>query len=249
MKEEMLVLAKAKTEVSTKYGCSICVAGITKEGEFRRIYPVPHSSFLSNPFSKRDWIEYEIRDADNTDGRKESRKIYHESIQKIRKESSETIYSLLKKHSKPLEDLRSKYREDKTSLGIVKVKELLDFNISTKRNDKYKSDMPIEPIDIKGHYHWKCTNPECREHHTTILDSEFMGLYLSLKQANLDSTQVHLKLYDKFFDWMKTREVFFLLGNHYIHRQSWMIISIFYPEYKGECLDSFFGHASNYQEA
>lgn len=36
--KEILVLVKAYPEPSKKYGSSVCTAGITKEGEWIRIY-------------------------------------------------------------------------------------------------------------------------------------------------------------------------------------------------------------------
>jgi len=41
MKERLLLLCMTYPTESRKYGSSVCMAGITDEGEFRRIYPVP----------------------------------------------------------------------------------------------------------------------------------------------------------------------------------------------------------------
>ncbi len=42
-KEQILVLVRATPEASKKYGYKVCVAGITKEGSWRRLYPFKFS--------------------------------------------------------------------------------------------------------------------------------------------------------------------------------------------------------------
>lgn len=46
MKEDLLLLCMAYPEISKKYGASVCMAGATREGELRRIYPIPFEKFL-----------------------------------------------------------------------------------------------------------------------------------------------------------------------------------------------------------
>ena len=241
MEEEMVVLAKTKFTPSTKYGESMCIAGITDSGNFRRIYPIPYKDFMKTKFQKRDWIQYETREDDNSDTRKESVKIKPESIKIIKKEDFESFNRLVFENSGgTLEYLRRRYGVDKTSLGIVKVKELIDLKIKRGFVKKYKKGMHINPIDIEVKYRWKCYNPHCKGHVTLLLDSEFIGLYLNLRKKGLSESEIDEKLRDKFFDWMKTRSIYFMMGSHYIHRTHFMIISVFYPEYQGELLDNYF---------
>jgi hypothetical protein len=40
------------------------------------------------------------------------------------------------------------------------------------------------------------------------------------------------------FDWMKKRDLYFIIGTHFIYGTP-LIISLFYPEYYGESLDNF----------
>lgn len=41
MKEELLILVKTYPTLSKKYFELVCTAGINKNGEWRRIYPIP----------------------------------------------------------------------------------------------------------------------------------------------------------------------------------------------------------------
>jgi hypothetical protein len=242
MKEKMLVLAKTKAEPSVKYGATVCVAGMLENGDLRRIYPLPHLDYLNNKFGKRDWIEYKIKEDDYEDNRKESKKIHPGSIKILDKEPYDTFYPILRRNLTTIEDLRDNYKKDKTSLGIVKVKDLNSFKCEIEPLRKYSPDLCIDPLDVKGKYSWNCNHPECNGHQTIILDSEFISLYSNLKRMGLDPSHIFVKLHEKFFSWMKNREVYFMMGTHYIHRKSWMIISIFYPKYLGETLDTFSSH-------
>ena len=57
-KKRVLITAKAAPETSTKYGECICTAGVTDDGEFIRLYPIPLDIFRrGNGFKKFDWIE------------------------------------------------------------------------------------------------------------------------------------------------------------------------------------------------
>ena len=59
--EEILVLAKAYPTPSTKYGETVCTAGVTRSGEWIRLYPI---TFRDLPFNKRyekfQWIKAKI---------------------------------------------------------------------------------------------------------------------------------------------------------------------------------------------
>lgn len=44
-REKLLVLAKTYPTISKTYEHLVCIAGITEDGEWRRIYPVPWNLF------------------------------------------------------------------------------------------------------------------------------------------------------------------------------------------------------------
>jgi len=81
VKEKVLVLTRATPEESRKYGYKVCVAGITENGEWRRLYPFTFQyGKVSLPFGKKDIIEVET-EKNSEDARKESRKV--RSFEKI----------------------------------------------------------------------------------------------------------------------------------------------------------------------
>lgn len=71
----MLVTAKTYPTISSRYNKTVCTAGITKDGLFRRLYPICYRSLpKSEKFKKYQWISCDaIRDF--RDPRKESYKL------------------------------------------------------------------------------------------------------------------------------------------------------------------------------
>ncbi len=134
-KEKVLILVKAWPAWSKKYGYVICTAGITEDGEWRRLFPIPLSVYLKDKFEKRRWIEVEIID-EKPERRKESRKINRHSIRILdEKEDVESVRRLLKPHITTLERLKEAYREDYTSLGVIKPL-LRNFTFDPREKEK-----------------------------------------------------------------------------------------------------------------
>ncbi len=76
--ERALILVKALPQPSEKYTETVCVAGITAAGEWRRLYPV-RFRHLKDRFQRWQWIEYKWG-IPKDDRRKESRNVDGESI-------------------------------------------------------------------------------------------------------------------------------------------------------------------------
>jgi hypothetical protein len=61
MKMKILVLVKTYPAISKKYGEIVCTAGITEDGKWIRIYPIPFRKInYRKRFKKYDWIEIEL---------------------------------------------------------------------------------------------------------------------------------------------------------------------------------------------
>jgi hypothetical protein len=61
MRTKVLITVKAYPAISNKYGETVCTAGITEEGKWIRIYPIPFRKLdYNNQFKKYDWIELDL---------------------------------------------------------------------------------------------------------------------------------------------------------------------------------------------
>lgn len=236
MKETLLLLAMAYPELSKKYGASVCMAGITDNNEFRRIYPIPFNIFLTFGFQKRELITYNTRE--KGDYRKESYKVFPETItHKGLKLEYEDVIKKLKGKITTLEELNTCNTLDKTSIGLIKPK-IIDFqikkiNISDDNTTQRTLDGNIIPFDVinyRGWYIFNCGKGCTKEHKTLCLDIELGQLLRKLKTKYSDDETIFAKARGRFFDFMQTRDLHFLVGTHSYHPKAWMIISVLYPK-------------------
>lgn len=61
-KERILITVKTYPTLSTKYGETVCTAGVREDGTWVRIYPVPfHRLNEKEQYKKFDWIECDLK--------------------------------------------------------------------------------------------------------------------------------------------------------------------------------------------
>jgi hypothetical protein len=77
--DRVLTLVKALPHVGQKHGETVCCAGVTREGQWRRQYPV-HYRRLETEFGRWNWIEYDWVRPGGEDRRVESRRVREETI-------------------------------------------------------------------------------------------------------------------------------------------------------------------------
>ncbi len=244
MREELLVLAKAYPTISTKYELLVCVAGITANGEWRRIYPIPWDIFLEyeTKFKKKQWISYELRDDKPSDRRPESRKIKFDTIEVLHEESYKNIKAMLDEKLTTLEELESK--DDKeVSLGVIRPN-ILNFvwsdwdyydkvkEMSAQTTLNGKKAVKIDFPDKKFQYVFKCS-PKCpKEHKIMCEDWELGMLYLKMKW-NHGPDIAPKKVKEKFLiDIPNRKYVYFVVGTHNQYPNTWLIVSVLYPKKK-----------------
>lgn len=61
VKEKILILVKTYPHPSATYGELVCVAGITEQGEWRRLYPIPFRDLPTlRQFKKYSWVNVDV---------------------------------------------------------------------------------------------------------------------------------------------------------------------------------------------
>ncbi len=251
MKEKILVLAKTYPNLSQKYVETVCCAGINEKNEWRRLYPIPFRQLpFSQRFSKFNWIEVEIeKNTKEKLQRKESHKVNIDSIKILskietgkKKDWAERNKILLPLVNKSLEELETKKKEH-ISLGIIKPKEVSDFVLTplaecrdwekeliegTQRTlfGEYKS--PLDKIPWKFSYIFKCEDPTCKGHNIMCEDWELLQSWRDWKTKYPDEETVKQKIREKYFDYMKTRNLHFIVGTESRYNK-YLIIGVYYP--------------------
>jgi len=80
-RDRVLILVKALPHVGQRHGETVCCAGITLDGEWRRQYPIHFRRLQNNQFCRWQWIEYDWIAPGADDRRHESRRVQEDTIQ------------------------------------------------------------------------------------------------------------------------------------------------------------------------
>ena len=241
MNERLLVLVRAIPEKRKKGSYVVCVAGITDKGEWRRIYPFEFQPFFKKPnFRKRQWIDVQV-ELPRKDKRTESRKLI--KLNSIG--STENEIGTAKKLEKHLSSSINELQTKGLSLGAIKPKpDTLDLEIkinNTKLLDEQtyfsawqKQGIQVRekvkmPVEIS--YVFQCPG-ECfcknKPHKLRIIDWEINELIRNVVKSTQNKKEIESELRQKLIDFMKKRELYFILGTHFKFK-TWMIIGLIYP--------------------
>jgi hypothetical protein len=80
-RERIVVLVKALPHVGQRHGETVCCAGVTLDGQWRRQYPIHFRRLRDNQFARWSWIEYDWIAPGADDRRRESRRVQEDTIQ------------------------------------------------------------------------------------------------------------------------------------------------------------------------
>jgi len=252
LKEKILILTKTYPNLSKKYIETVCVAGITDKGEWRRLYPIPFRKLPFNQrFKKFDWIEINtIKNTKEKLKRKESYKVDVDSLKVLdnvgtgaNRDWKERNKLLMTLTSKSLEELEKLKKSKKVSLGLIKPVELINFTLTPLDECRdweknliegtqktlsgiYKS--PLDKIPWKFSYVFKCNDPNCSGHSIMCEDWELLESWRSWKNKYKTHQILWQKFKEKYFDWMEKRDLHFIIGTESRYNK-FLIIGLYYP--------------------
>lgn len=250
--EEILTIVKVYPSPSKKYGEIVCTAGITKEGKWIRIYPVPYRDLPFNQrFGKFQWVSAKVAKSKEKLNRPESHKIDASSIKLLKqipsgagwKEREKYFYPVV---SKSLEDLLEQQKNSGISLGAFKPKLVKDFIIKPVAKDwdsKKKNilgQLPLfsnakstlEKMPYSFHYDFVCEDSRCKGHNLIILDWETAESYRNFKNVYKNEELTLQKLKEKWLDFFfRKRESYFVVGTDSEFNR-FMILTVVSPRRK-----------------
>ena len=79
IQSRVVVIIKAMPNPSQKYGETVCCAGITPEGKWKRLYPVRFRNLGEKKFARWNWLDFAYRLPDR-DNRVESCHVYEDRM-------------------------------------------------------------------------------------------------------------------------------------------------------------------------
>ena len=248
--EEILILTKTYPSPSTKYREITCVGGMTRNGEMRRLFPVPYR-FLSDDgrFKKWEWIRASVATTDS-DHRPESRRIDVDSIEllgeRIGTDNSwhdrrEIITPQIIEDFFELEQRRKKTGQ---TLGVIRPKSICELIVTqSKESDwteedraKLAQDGLFDTKEMRDRiilqklpfdFYYKYISGENTYKHK-IIDWEAGALYWNcVKRHGEKGWEVPFR--HKLEAEFATKDLFLLMGTIHRFPDKWLIVGLIYP--------------------
>lgn len=251
IKKKVLITVKAYPQSSKKHQETVCTAGICVDTkEWIRLYPVPFR-YLGDgqQFKKYDVLELEVT-AEGTDGRPESHKIRGDSLTICDSLKPDNNWKRRKEFvlptlSKSMCEIQREQIATKKSLGAFKLSRPKDFywnpvdlskdtdEDSVQLNLFYNQKKELEKLAFDFRYKYTCDGePDCNGHDQKILDWELGEAFRQWRAKYSSDEETMQKIKEKWLDSMfaDDKDPIIFVGNHHFHRQSFMVLGVFYPK-------------------
>ncbi len=257
MKKKILITVKTYPYIDA-FEEFVCTAGITEEGKWIRIYPIPFRDLKNEKkYKKYQWVELELKKS-RKDSRVES--FTPVNIDKVAlgefidtdggswKRRKEVV---LKNIYTKIEDLTRRSERKSLSLAVFKPTKIKNFHIKEvsrewpmEKIEEFKNQLrlfssdrnPFEglkKLPYKFHYEFEDSVGVVSNMH--IVDWELGALFWrQLKSKGSEKKaldDVKKKYYD---DFVQNKDIYFFLGttkrHHFTAPNPYLIIGVFYPK-------------------
>lgn len=229
----------------------VCTAGVTSEGEWVRLYPIDYRyQPRDRQFKKYQWVDVELEPVGHkNDDRKESRKPDLDSLRLVG-EPLDTKNGWRRRREfidamphYTLNELKQRYSHDKTSLGIVRPKRVIDMEIRDADREwkpEWKSlfaqmrlfgppQKPLAKLPFTFHYVFECDDSD--KPHTAMCEDWELGV-LFLKEADrLGSEEAAAEaVKSKFLGELcrDDKDTRFFMGTFFPYN-TWLVLGVFWP--------------------
>lgn len=256
-REEILVTVKAYPTPSKKYIETVCVAGVTRNGQWVRLFPIPYRYLeYEQQFPTFGRIQANIRKSPG-DPRPESYNIDINTLHVVGKLGTEDSWKVRRELLLPLvspsvEALHEQQQISKTSLGLIRPKHIKRLVIESKKDPHWSDEelaklqrqslldemqredvrrviRELEKIPYDFFYEFNCDDFRCRGHKIKIISWEVMESYRKWYQRYGDQWQSKFReKYEQELPGSK-HDLYFFMGTMRAHPKVWLIIGLFYP--------------------
>lgn len=229
----------------------VCTAGITEAGEWIRLYPLDYRYRpKAQKFQKYQWIEIEVEArGDGNDQRPESRSPFFDTLRTdgppIRpdnrwRDRREIVDAL---PHRTLNEFKKLYKENKTSLGVVRPTRILDIkikpadpawkpewqNLFDQLNLFGPPPKPLRKLPFTFHYVFECEDSP--KPHTAMIEDWELGVLFLKESERLGSDDLAAKsVKKKYLDEMcdPKRDTRFFMGTKFPYN-TWLVLGVFWP--------------------
>lgn len=248
----ILIVVMTYPHPSRGYNELVCTAGITDSGEWVRLYPVDYRYRPSHQrFRKYQWISVQLEaQGQGNDRRKESRKPNLDSITLIGEplstkngwaERRQIIDSM---PCRTLDELKSLYNTDQTSLGIVRPRKVLDLEVRRASDPDWKPEWrqlftqktlfgdeqkPLRKLPYTFHYVFECEDSD--KPHTAMCEDWELGVLFLKESERLGSEEAAAEsVRKKFLNEIcgPDKDTRFFMGTYFPYN-TWLVLGLFWP--------------------
>lgn len=247
--KRVLIAVRTYPVPATKSIEASCTAGITDDGQWIRLFPIPFRLMAEeNKFSKWQWISTDAVKA-TSDARPESYKLNSETIQAGEKIDTADGWRARREIIKPLmrssmcEIRREQDAHGFPTLGVfrpARIKRLIleadDANWGTAQAAILKQDdlfqkapaQTLEKIPFKLKYEFECGDADCNGHTMSCTDWEMAQAYRRWRQEYGEGwEQPFRQRFER--DMIEKYDTHFFVGTVHQHPKNWIIVGLFYP--------------------
>ncbi len=242
-KERILVTVKTYPTLSTKYGETVCTAGVREDGSWVRIYPVPFRRLNEEEqYRKFNWIECQLRPS-RRDHRPESfNPVDYRELKPVGKMGTSNYWSerrrlLLEVATvyEDLDELIAKAKSDGTSLAVFRPSKVIDFTYKKVEGHwdpakLQKMHLLQDQLDLFEDNSWRETfrnipkvpysfsyrfqDVKGKQSELQILDWECGQLYWNCRnRPRQDENTALAKVREKYWDEFQKKDLHFFLGS------------------------------------
>jgi hypothetical protein len=249
---KVLITVLTYPHPSRGYQELVCTAGITETFDWIRLYPVDYRYRpMKQKFKKYQWIEVELMSQERgNDNRKESRRPKLDSIHVIgdplttKQNWSERREIIDRLPHSTLNELKSQHNSDRTSLGIVRPKRVIDLEIRTANEPEWKPEWrllfqqrtlfgpaqkPLRKLPYTFHYVFECED-SLKPHTAMCEDWELGALFLKESDRLGSDEEAAESVRNKFLNELchHDKDTRFFMGTHFPYN-TWLVLGVFWP--------------------
>lgn len=246
----VLITVMTYPHPSQKYQEIVCTAGITESGDWVRLYPIDYRYRPEHQtFRKWQWIEIGLAPRGHaTDQRLESREPDLGTIRLLGEKlptadawrKRREIIDPMPHHT--MAQLQAQYEKDRTSLGIVRPKRVLDLVVTPtdpewpakhqwlwKQARLFGEQKPLSKLPFKFQYVFEC---EDSDQTYTAMDEDWeLGVLFLKERQRRDSEEAAVKsVRQKFLDEIcgSDKDTRFFMGTRHPFN-TWLVVGTFWP--------------------
>jgi hypothetical protein len=235
--EKVLVLVKALPHVGERHGETVCCAGVTLDGEWRRQYPIHFRRLRDSQFRRWQWIDYDWIAPGADDKRRESRRVQEDTIvvgeMMSEKERAQFLAPIItgstaEAASKGMSLTLVRPTKSKFRWRPKTVDQLADerraYESAARQSSFFDKELrALDPCPYAFHFDW--TDADGMTHKATCDDWETAATYYR-REKTMGSRAALADMEKTFGEEYPARGMAFAMGTHSRRPEQWLLVGV-----------------------